>query len=90
MRRRSGTSVDKLVLRILRQHQITSHATEWGISNESCVLQAYQSNQIEIGYSKLVVCKAGFIINPLCPFLEGSHVAAVYNPSTLDKPIWIL
>ena len=65
MRRRSGAPVDKLVLRILRQDQLTSHATEWGISNESCALQAYQSNQTEIAHSKLVVCKCGFIINPL-------------------------
>ena len=34
MRRRSGTSVNKFVLRILKQDQITSHA------NESCTLQA--------------------------------------------------
>ena len=61
-----------------------------GISNESCALQAYQSKQRENGYPELVVCKAGFIINPLYPFLGGSHDGAVYDPSTLDEPIWIL
>ena len=59
---RSGTPSDKLVLRILRQDWAMRLS---GISNESCALQAYQFNQTEIVHSKLVVCKARFIINPL-------------------------
>ena len=81
MRRRSGTPVDKLVLRILRQEQFTSHATEWGINNESSALQAYQAKQRENGHPELAVCKSGFIINPLYPFLGTSPDGAVCDPS---------
>ena len=42
------------------------------------------------GDTKLVVCKAGYIFNPLYPFLGGSHDGAVYDPSTLNELIWIL
>ena len=90
MRRRSGTPVDKLVLRIIRQEQFTSHATEWGINNESCALQAYQDKQRENGHPELVVCKSGFIINPLYPFLGASPDGAVYDPSSSDEPYGFL
>ena len=60
-----------------------------GISNELCALQVYQSKQRENGHPESVVGKAGFIINPLYPSLGGSHDGAVYDPSTLDNPIWI-
>ena len=90
MWRRSGTPVDKLVLRILSQEQFTSHVTEWGISNESSALQAYQAKQRENGHPELVVCKSGFIINPLYPFLGASPDGAVYDPLSPDEPYGFL
>ena len=91
MWRRSGTPVDKLVLRILSQEQFTSHVTEWGISNESSALQAYQAKQRENGHPKLIVCKFRFIINPLYPFLGASPDSAVYDPlSPDDEPYGFL
>ena len=70
MRRKSGTSVGILFLRILRQEQFTSHATEWGIKNESCALQVCQAKQRENGHPELVVCKSGFTLTHSMLFLE--------------------
>ena len=62
VQRTSETSVDKLILRILRQEQFASHVTEWRISNELCALQAYLAKQRENEHQELIVCKSGFII----------------------------
>ena len=90
MRRRSTTPVDKLVLRIIRQEKFLSHAIEWGINNESCALQAYQTKQRENGHPDLVVCKSRFIVNPLFPFLRASPDGAVYDPSLPEEPYGFL
>ena len=89
MLKRSGTPVDKLIPRILTQDQFTSHVTEWELAMNHVLFKHISLSKERIGYPELVVCKAGFIINPLYPFIGGSHDAAVYDPSTLDKPIWI-
>ena len=72
-------------MKIIQQEQFISYTTEWGINNESCALQAYQTKQRENGYPDLVVCKYEFIINPLFPFLGTSPDGAVYDPSLPDE-----
>ena len=92
MQRRSATPVDKFVLKILWQEQFVSHATEWGISNKSCALQAYQTKQRESGYPDLVVYNFACLViqlcmsgNPLYPFLGASPDGAIYDLSSPDE-----
>ena len=46
--------------------------------------------QRENGHPELIVCKSGFIINPLYPFLGASPNGAVYDPSLSDEPYGFL
>ena len=85
-RRKPDTPPDKLVLRILRQENFTSQPTEWGIANESVAIEAYKKKQQENGHPDLTVCKAGFVISTMYPYLGATPDGTVYDPSSPNQP----
>ena len=85
LRQRADTPPDSLVLRIIKQRQFTSTATDWGIRNELVALQEYESYQKSHRHSDITVCSAGFVICESHPFLGASPDAYVCDPSRQDQ-----
>ena len=85
LRRCADTPPDSLVLRIIKQRQFTSTATDWGIRNELVALQEYESYQKSHRHSDITVCSAGFVICETHPFLGASPDAYVCDPSRQDQ-----
>ena len=85
-RRKSDTAPDALVLRLLKQRQISSPAIDWGIEQEPKAIEAYRKYQIDTGHHELIVCPVGFLVCPTHPFLGASPDGGVYDPSSTPYP----
>ena len=76
-RRRTDTTPDALVLKLLQRQQISSPAIEWGVQEESHAIEAYKTHQQSNGHPELTVCPAGFHASP-----DGG----VYDPTCNPHP----
>ena len=79
-KRKPGTPLDKLVMRILQRKRFTSAATEWGVQQEPAAIDAYvkykqsQGCAINVSACGIYICKSH-------PFLGASPDRCVYDPS---------
>lgn len=77
-----STPPDSLVKTLLYPRQISSPAIEWGKKNEAIALNEYTKHYNSLGNTKMIVCRAGFVVCEEHPFLGASPDAYVHDPQS--------
>lgn len=74
-------------MQLLKPHQFTAPAIEWGVKREAEAIQLQQQHRN--GHDGLTVCSVGFHVSHSHPFLGATPDSSVYDPSG-DQPYGFL